>query len=122
MTALKGSVLLFRFLLELAALAAVAYWGWHVSDGPVRYVAAIVTPIAFATAWGLFASPKATFKPTGLGGQLAVEAVLFGIAAAALFRADRPGLGWAFVAAAVAHRVAMLVLGMQRGDLPVETG
>ena len=50
MTALKGSVLLFRFLLELAALAAVAYWGWHVSDGPVRYVAAIVTPIAFATA------------------------------------------------------------------------
>src|SRR5690606_24180618 len=66
MTALKGSVLLFRFLLELAALAAVAYWGWHVSDGPVRYVAAIVTPIAFATAWGLFASPKATFKPTGL--------------------------------------------------------
>ncbi len=122
MSALKAVVLLIRFLLELAALAAVAYWGWHVSLGPVRYVAAIVAPIAFATAWGLFASPKATFKPPGLSGQLLVEVVLFGVAAAALFLAGRPGLGWAFVAAVVVHRVVMLLLGMHRGDMPVETG
>src|SRR3954451_1053385 len=43
------------FLLELCALAAVAYWG-YVEAGVWL---AVAIPVAFAVFWGVFASPRA---------------------------------------------------------------
>jgi len=103
-----------RFLLELSALAALAYWGFHATAGPWRYVVAVVAPLTFAAAWGLFASPKARFKRK-LGGQLAIEAVLFGIVTVALVAAGRAGLAVAFAAAAFVNRIVLTAMEQSTG-------
>ena len=49
-----------RFLLELVALAALAYWGFHSGSGTGAKVAlAIGAPLCMAVVWGLFAAPRA---------------------------------------------------------------
>jgi len=46
-----------RFVLELYALVALAYWGFHTADGGVQWLLGVGAPLA--TVWGLFISPKA---------------------------------------------------------------
>lgn len=60
---MKSINLLVRFLLELAALAAVGYSGYH-APGPEweRVALAIVAPVVFAVLWSFFAAHKARFK------------------------------------------------------------
>ena len=48
-----GANLALRFLLELFGLAAVGYSGWQVAGGPLRWVAAILAPLALAAFWAL---------------------------------------------------------------------
>ncbi len=49
--------LAFRFLLEIAALAAMTYWGWTQHDGIWRIVFAVGVPLLAAVLWGTFAVP-----------------------------------------------------------------
>ncbi|MFI0924056.1 YrdB family protein [Streptomyces sp. NPDC021012] len=88
------------FLLELAALAVLAWWGWDSAEGvALRLLLAVAAPAVAAVVWGLFAAPKARFR-VPLAGVLLVKALVFGAAALALLGVDRPV--WAFVFAAVA--------------------
>ncbi|MFE0700669.1 YrdB family protein [Streptomyces sp. NPDC058872] len=88
------------FVLELAALAVLAWWGWSVPEGlPLRLSSAFAAPAAAAFLWGLFASPKARFA-LPLAGVLAVKALVFGAAAVALHGLGRPE--WAVAFAVVA--------------------
>ncbi|AJF68771.1 YrdB family protein [Streptomyces vietnamensis] len=88
------------FLLELAALAALAWWGWDSAENvALRLLLAVAAPAVAAVVWGLFAAPKARFR-VPLAGVLAVKALVFGAAALALLGVDRPV--WAVVFAAVA--------------------
>lgn len=103
-----------RFLLELCALAALAYWGLRAVPGPWRFGLAVVAPLLFALAWGLFASPKARFKRE-LPGQLLIEALLFGVAVAALAAAGEPLLALIFAAVTLLNRVAITLLGQSTG-------
>ena len=98
---MRPALLALRFLLELAALAAVAWWGAGVS-----VAAGILAPIAFAVLWGLFVAPKAkiALPPPS---RLAVELVLWTLAAAALAAAWTPAAGAAFGAVAVADGLAL---------------
>jgi uncharacterized protein DUF2568 len=75
---LRDANLAVRFLLELAALAAVAWWGWTVSAA-----LAIVLPLAVAVVWGLFVSPKAKFR-VSRPIWYALQVVIFGVASLAL--------------------------------------
>jgi Protein of unknown function (DUF2568) len=85
-----------RFLLELALLAALAYWGWH-----ERGVAlAILLPLLAAVVWGSFVAPKARF-PVSVPVRLAIELTLFGLAVAGLFAAGADALAIAFAVAVV---------------------
>ena len=46
-----------RFAVELASLAALAYWGWHDSETTaVKLLLAIGAPVVWAVLWGTFAS------------------------------------------------------------------
>jgi hypothetical protein len=107
-----------QFLLELAALAALGYWGSTTGGGTVAHVAlAIAAPLLAGVVWGMFGSPKAPFHLRGAW-RLLLEVVFFGSAAAALVVADRPVLG-AVLAATVAANVALLhALG--EGDVSPE--
>ncbi len=46
-----------RFLLELVALGAIAYWGWTQNDGVWRWVAALGLPLIAAALWVTFRVP-----------------------------------------------------------------
>ncbi|MEV6330474.1 YrdB family protein [Streptomyces sp. NPDC051909] len=91
------------FLLEPAALAVLAWWGWASAD-PValRLLLAVAAPAAAAVLWGLFAAPRARV-PVPLPAVLAVKALVFGAATLALVASDRPAWGIAFGAVAVVN-------------------
>mgnify|MGYP001153886664 CR=1 FL=1 len=90
-------VLLTRFLLELSALGIYAWWGWHQSDGFVRYLTAIGLPIFTATIWGAFRVPGDQGKgvvPVSGWIRLLVEFLFFGSAIWMLFEEEADRLGW----------------------------
>ena len=83
------------FLLELLALAALAYWGF----AEVAWWAGVGAPVLAAVVWGLFAAPRATFSLPVVG-VLLVKAVVFGAAVAALIAAGQlvPGIVFGAIA------------------------
>ena len=88
--------LAFRFLLELAALAAFAYWGWAWGD-PWRWPLAIGLPLVAAVIWGTFRTPGDSSAgqktPVEVHGiiRLSIEMTFFGLAIVALFTAQGAG-------------------------------
>ena len=72
-----------RFLLELAALGALAYWGSQTGPLAVSIVLAIAAPLAGAVLWGIFAAPKSRHRLRGPR-RLIVEIPFFGAAVAGL--------------------------------------
>jgi hypothetical protein len=44
-----------RFLLEIAGLIAIGYWGWHQGEGFLSIILAIGLPVIAAVLWGTFA-------------------------------------------------------------------
>jgi hypothetical protein len=105
-----------RFLLELAALTALGYWGFAEHDGALQWLLGLGAPLAVAVAWGLFVSPKAS-HPTSDPIRLALEVTVFGWGAAALWAADRPAFAVVLAALAVVHLALTFVLG-QRPPAP----
>ncbi|HUH07075.1 MAG TPA: YrdB family protein [Egibacteraceae bacterium] len=111
---MKSANLAVRLFLELAALAALGYWGWVTADGAVaRLAQAVAAPVLFALAWGLFISPKA---PRRLADpvRLIAEIALFGLAAGALAAAGRSTAAVLFAITVGAH-LALMVRWSQRG-------
>src|SRR5689334_3734778 len=82
-----------RFFLEMAALVALGYGGWHSGTGFVRYLLVIALPLLAAAAWGVFRPPTEPHHPTNpavpVSGKvrLLVEAVVFGGGAWGLYSA-----------------------------------
>ncbi len=46
-----------RFILELTALVAAGMWGWHQSEGWLKFLLVITLPLLIAIVWGTFAVP-----------------------------------------------------------------
>ena len=109
MDALRNANLGLRFLLELGALAAVAYWGWQTGEGATRWLLAIGAPTAVAVVWWLFVSPKAKVN-TPRPARLVVELVVWAAAGAALSAAGHTALGIAFFVVAVVSGVLTQIL------------
>jgi hypothetical protein len=89
--ALGWTVLALVFLDELLALAALAFWGDHVSG----IALAVGAPVAWIVAWYLFASPTARF-----GGGIvkpAVKVLAFGLPCLALWAAGDPAVAAALL-------------------------
>lgn len=110
MNALRLANLGVRFALELAALAAVAYWGATApAGGVVRLSLAIAAPVLVAVVWGLFIAPKARI-PTGLFGRAGLGFVVFSIAALALWARGQTSLAVVFEGVALASSVLLMAL------------
>jgi hypothetical protein len=99
--------LVFRFLLELGALAALAYWGYQSGDGLIMQIGmGIGAPLLAALAWGTFRVPNDPGNaPVPVSGRvrLVIELVVFELAAAGLSAAGQQLLAWIFGAAVVVH-------------------
>lgn len=105
---IRGIKLGLAFLLELAVLFAVGYWGFTLSSGlPFRLVAGLGTPVLMALLWGVFAAPKASL-PLHEVADGAFRISWFGIGAMAFWAAGRPltalGLAAVYVANALMLR------------------
>lgn len=62
---MKQANLTVCFLVELCALATLAYWGFTL-DAPiaVRVVLGVATPLIAAIAWGAYVAPRARLSAT----------------------------------------------------------
>ena len=109
MDAVKQANLALRFVLELAALAALGYWGATADKGRlVRIGLAAAAPLVAATAWVLFVAPGATFD-VGPVARFVAELLVFGAAAAGLLVRGRRGLAVVLAGIYVVNRVLMEV-------------
>ena len=84
MELIKGANLALRFLLELCALGALAYWGFKTGSGMIAKIGlGIGAPLGAAVVWSVFVSPQAPVALSGPG-VLVLQVVIFGLAAAGL--------------------------------------
>jgi len=80
-----------RFLLEIAALVAIGYWGFSQHTGIWRFVIGIGGPLIAAALWGIFAVPDDASRsgeaPIPIPGvlRLVLELSLFAFAVWALY-------------------------------------
>jgi hypothetical protein len=95
-----------RFLLELAAWAAIGYWGWTQHQGFPRVLLGIGLPLAAMAVWGTFRVQndpgKAPVEVPGIV-RLMIELAEFGAAAWLLAAAGRPSLGIGLAVIVVLH-------------------
>lgn len=115
-----------RLLLEIAGLAALAYWGWTQNAGVARYVLAAGLPSVAGTLWAVFRVPGDETSGEGLvltpgPVRLALELVLFGGATVALWVAAQPIAAGVLGVLTLVHyavdyrRVAWLLTGVRPG-------
>jgi hypothetical protein len=87
----NGLWLTAAFLSELAALAALGWWGFTLdAPGVVRVLAGIGVPLAAAALWGVFAAPRAPVQVLAV--SVLVKIVVFGAAVWALVATGHPRL------------------------------
>jgi hypothetical protein len=113
--------LAFRFLLEIAALVAIGYWGFSQHTGILRFIIGIGGPLLAAVLWGTFAVPddpsRSGKAPVPVPGvlRLLLELSLFGFAAWALYDAGSQLLSLILAGITIVHyalsydRIAWLI-------------
>jgi hypothetical protein len=97
-----------RFVLELAALAAVGVWGWHKGEGWLRYLLALGIPVVIALLWAVFRVPNDPGSaPIAIPGllRLLFELAVFGFAVYALADAHLLPLAWILGIALAVHYI-----------------
>jgi uncharacterized protein DUF2568 len=100
-----------RFVLELGALVALAWWGFHVGDSTVAdLVLGLGLPLLAAIVWWLFVAPKARF-PVPLRVRAPIEMAIFLSAVLAFWGVGQTGLAVAFAAAAAISELLLYALG-----------
>lgn len=93
---IRSANLALRFLLELCALAAFAYWGIQTGQGLIaKIVLGVGAPLLTAIVWGTFVAPRAAARPPRLM-TFVLGLVILGLSAAALAVAGHPALATAF--------------------------
>lgn len=100
-------LLALKFLLELALLAASAWWGADMGG----IVLAVVAPLVVAVLWGRFAAPRSAHR-LDRNPRVAFELGMFALGAAGLAVSGAPSAGAALLLAAV---IVTLALERPRG-------
>ena len=92
----RAANLALKFGLELAALAAFAYWGTTIGGVAVSVLAAVAVPLAMIVLWGTLAAPNAQQR-LSRAIRIPFELAIFALAAGALLAAGAqvPAAGFA---------------------------
>jgi chromate transport protein ChrA len=98
--AVRGAILTVRFLCELGAVAAVAFWGYHTAGGLAGVALGLLCAAALMIFWATFLAPRRRVDaPLPL--RLLLELAVWAVAACALWSAGRSTLAAVFFVAAV---------------------
>jgi Protein of unknown function (DUF2568) len=110
MAVLKAANLGLKFLLELAAVAAFAYWGANRSPVALAVGLAIATPAVFIAAWGILAAPRSPRRlPTRT--RVPFELCCFTLAVVALVATGATVAGIAFGLVAAVNAALLAAFG-----------
>lgn len=103
-----------RFILEMGALVSLGIFGYRIFEGAVGVVTAILLPLCFAVAWGVFAvkgdpsrSGKTVVATPGPV-RLVLELLLFSISVVALLYSGYPLAAMFFGIAIIIHYLLSL--------------
>jgi len=100
-----------RFVLELAALAGLAYASVVLADGTVaELVLGVGTPLLAGVVWGLFVAPRSTFDAP-LVVRLLAEAAVMVSAGVLLIVAGSVALGVLLLVLWVVNKVSLAATG-----------
>jgi hypothetical protein len=105
---LRAANLALKFLLELGAMAAFAYWGASTGDGAVPFVLAIVAPVGTVALWAVFAAPRSE-RRLPLAARVPFELGVFALAVLALLAAGSPVAAIVYAALVVVNAALMTV-------------
>jgi hypothetical protein len=98
-----------RFLLELAGIVAVGYWGYHAIDGVGRWLVAIGAPALLIVFWALVVAPGADV-PIPQQVREVIGSIVLLAAAGALYAAGAQAAGLAFAGLVILNTVLALVV------------
>ncbi len=105
---LKGINAGLAFLLELAMLLALGYWGFYGDKSELaKWLLGIGLPLLAAVVWGLLLAPRAVYRLNSMSGNL-LSLILFLLAATALLYTQHPVLAIIFALTALVNRVLIL--------------
>jgi hypothetical protein len=100
-----------RFLLELAGVASLAYWGFHASGStPVRIALAIAAPAVLVVVWAIVVAPGAENALPQFQ-RMVIGTALLELAAVALAVAGQRTAGIVLGVLILVNAVLMAVLG-----------
>lgn len=95
-----------RFLLELCALAAIAYWGWRTGNSTAsKLVLAVGGVVLVAVVWGVFRSESDAIVEVPAAARIVIEVAVFAAATAALVAVGRTSLAIAFAVLAAINEI-----------------
>lgn len=107
-------VLTVRFLMELALLAVLGWWGVTQASGLAGIALAVVVVVAAAAIWGLVVAPRARLDvPPAV--RVATELVLVLLGAGALVDLGHGPWGALLIVIDVAGVIALGVIGARAG-------
>ena len=85
---IRSANLALNFLLELVAVAAIAYWGTTIDGGVVGVLIAVAAAATTIALWGRFAAPRSKHRlPTS--SRVPFELTVFALATLAMLDADQ---------------------------------
>jgi hypothetical protein len=96
-----------RFALELVTLGVFVWWGFATEDGPAALLRGFGVALLTVAVWGTFGAPHAPLRATPPV-RLALIAVIYGWAVAALWTIDQRALA-VLLAVAVLLNTSLLV-------------
>lgn len=100
-----------RFLLELAAVAALAWSGYHATDESLlRWLAAVAVPVVLVVIWAFVVAPKAD-NPIPQTTRMLIGSALLLVTAGALSLTGQPVAAIVFAALVVLNTVVLLATG-----------
>lgn len=99
-----------RLLVEVFALASLAFWGFVAWPFPWNIVVGIGAPVILALVWALFVSPKAVIRVHPFVRAI-VELLLYVAVTVVWWELDQPWVGIVFAVIAVAQGV---IVGRRR--------
>lgn len=107
-----------RFLLEIAVVAALGWWGWSTPDATVLSVAMVVLlPLAVLVVWALFGAPRRSMFPENRWIPVGLLWFLTALAGLALVDLGHPSLAVVLVVLVVVNDV-LIQLGVHTPHRP----